>query len=174
MWNSISNLADVFQIISMVIFLYGACVFYMRSRRYKKVVEEAKTVSAKPMALIICVSGTDITAQVLRFLAKKNMPMDHESYIWTDGILAENITYRLADILKLKDKMTHAGVTEVHLFMMAPLAFAVAVGAVLDNWVRVNVYHLNREKNEYECWTYLHKGFVPGLGYSKTQELLNE
>lgn len=175
MWQSIANLANIFQVISMFIFLWGAAVFYTRSRRYKKIIQETKIIgSQKPMALIICVSGTDITAQVLRFLASKNMEMPHVSYIQTDGILQENITHRLADILKVKEKMTAAGVTEVHLFIMAPLAFSIAVGAILDNWVRVNVYHLNREKNEYESWTYLHKGFVPGLGYSKMKELTNE
>jgi len=56
---------------------------------------------------------------------------------------------------------------------MAPVAFAVAVGAILDNWVQVKVYHLNREKNTYEYWTYLHKGFIPGLGHSTLTELAN-
>ena len=70
--------------------------------------------------------------------------------------------------------MTEEGVTEVHLFLACPLVFAVAVGAILDNWVPVKVYHLNRETGRYEFWTPLYKGFIPGLETSPVKEVLGD
>jgi hypothetical protein len=131
----------------------------------------ATTVTAKPMALVISLQPTDITGQVIPFLEQqglRNIPIRtiHEK----EGVTSESIPHLLAEVLKIKSEMTAEGATEVHLFMMVPVAFAVAVGAILDNWVRVKVYHLNREKQQYEYWTYLHKGFIPGLDYSALKE----
>jgi hypothetical protein len=123
------------------------------------------------MALVITLQPTDITGQAKPFLEQqglRNIPI--RTYHKPEGVTRNNISQLLADILKIKSEMTEEGVTEVHLFLMVPVAFAVAVGAILDNWVRVKVYHLNREIQQYEYWTYLHKGFIPGLEYSAVKE----
>jgi hypothetical protein len=175
MWEPIGNIANIIQIVSAIPFIWGAWLFFSRARRYKRKTEEVgKTLSAKPMALVLALSGVDVTRQVQDWLVKNIGAMDVHSYFRPEGVTQENIAHHLSEVLKLKSTMTSEGVTEVHLFLMTPVAFAVAVGAILDNWVQVKVYHLNREKNQYEYWTYLHKGFIPGLDYSLVKEIGGE
>jgi len=174
MWESLGKIAVIVQFLSVIPFLWTAWIFFNRSRRYKRIIKQSETTqSDNPMALIISMSGTDATNQVLEYLRKNNMEMPHRSFCKPHGITESNIPHLLSDLLKMKSEMTADGVSEVHLFVMAPVAFAVAVGAVLDNWVQVKVYHLNREINSYEYWTYLHKGFIPGLDYSALKEIAN-
>lgn len=175
MWEHLGNAASIIQIITAIPFVWGAYLFISMERRYKKRVEEvAKQETDKPAAMVISVSGTDITNQVSQFILNKFGEIKIYPLKKPAGITTENIPHILSEVLNLKKKMTADGVTEVHLFLMAPVAFGVAIGAILDNWVRVDVYHLNREKNNYEYWTYLHKGFIPGLEYSKVKEMVGE
>lgn len=172
MWTTIGNIASIIQILSAVPLLWAAYLFFTRAYRYKRKINEiGSTITTKPMALVIALQPIDITGQVKPFLDQqglKNIPI--RTYHKPEGATSENIAQMLSEILKIKSEMTQDGVTEVHLFLMVPVAFAVAVGAILDNWVRVKVYHLNREKQQYEYWTYLHKGFIPGLEYSALKE----
>lgn len=176
LWDNIGNLANIIQIISAIPFFAGAWLFFSRARRFKKKTEEVgKNITEKPMAFSIGLSGQDITGQVKQYLtskpALKNIPI--KTFYKESGVTKENVSHLLRDILKLKAEMTNEGVTEVHLFLMVPVAFAVAIGAILDNWVQVKVYHLSRETG-YEYWTYLHKGFIPGLEYSPLKEIASE
>jgi len=98
----------------------------------------------------------------------------HYSYYKKDGVTKENIGKLLNDILEVKRKMTEDQVTEVHLFLACPVAFSAAVGAILDNWVPVKVYTLDRNTGTYEFWTVLHKGFIPGLRYKEVEEVVTE
>lgn len=133
-----------------------------------------KVITGKPMALAIGLAGIDITGQVRHFLESNSMNMEIRSYAKPGGVTQKNIHNLLNDILKLKSMMTDEGVTEVHLFLACPLVFATAVGAILDNWVPVKVYHLNRETGTYEFWTPIYKGFIPGLEVSSLKEILEE
>ena len=176
MWETFGNLANAIQIVSAIPFFWGAYLLFSRARRYKKATKKvSQTISSKPMALVISLSGTDVTAQVRDFLDKNILKgIEIRSFYKKEGVTSGNIPHFLSEILKLKSEMTADGVTEVHLFLMVPVAFAAAIGAILDNWVYVKVYHLNHEKNTYEYWTYLHKGFVPGLDYSIIKEMSTE
>ncbi|MFH0988538.1 MAG: SAVED domain-containing protein [bacterium] len=174
-WQNIGNIANIIQIISAIPFFVGAWLLFTRARRYKKKLQETeRTLTAKPMALVLSLSGMDITEQAKQWLENNIGKMEIVSYHKPNGVTKENISLLMTDILMLKSKMTNEGVTEVHLFLMAPIAFGAAVGAILDNWVQVKVYHLNREKNEYEYWTYLHKGFIPGLDDSLLKDIVRE
>ncbi len=173
MWEWIGNIANIIQILSAVPFLLTAWWFFVRARRYRKRVEEMeKTLTERPMALAISLAGTDITGQVRQFFESNGMKMEIRSYTRTGGVTQKTIHSMLSDILKIKSKMTEEGVTEVHLFLACPLVFATAVGAILDNWVPVKVYHLNREAGTYEFWTPLYKGFIPGLETSALKEII--
>lgn len=179
MWETLGKLADVLQIFSVAPLLFTAWLFLVRSRRYRRRVEEMeKTVTERPMALAIGLAGTDISGQVTQFLNSRAMktktPIEVRSYTKSGGVTRENIHGMLRDILNIKSEMTAAGVTEVHLFLACPLVFATAVGAILDNWVPVKVYHLNRDTGEYEFWTPLYKGFIPGLETSALKEVLGQ
>jgi len=48
------------------------------------------------------------------------------------------------------------------------------MGAILDNWVPVKVYTLDRNTGTYEFWTILHKRFIPGLRYEDIEEVVAE
>ena len=136
--------------------------------------EMEKMVTARPMALAIGVAGTDISGQVEQYLESVGMKMEVRKYTKAGGVTQKNIHNMLNEILQIKSRMTQEGVTEVHLFLACPLVLAVAVGAILDNWVPVKVYHLNRERGRYEFWTPLYKGFIPGLETSPLKEILGE
>ena len=175
MWQVIGNAASVIQILSAIPFLFGAWGFLVRARRYRRRVEEIeKRITERPLALAIGLAGTDISGQVKSFLDSNGMKMDVRSYTRSGGVTRANIHGMLADILKIKSQMTEAAVTEVHLFLACPLVFAVALGAILDNWVPVKVYHLNRDAGRYEFWTPLYKGFIPGLKASPLQGALQQ
>jgi hypothetical protein len=174
-WETLGKLADVLQIFSVAPLLFTAWLFMVRARRYRRRVEEMeKTVTERPMALAIGLAGTDIAGQVKQFLESSGMEMELRSYTKSGGVTKENIHGMLRDILGIKSRMTEAGVTEVHLFLACPLVFATAVGAILDNWVPVKVYHLNRETSRYEFWTPLYKGFIPGLETSALKEVIGQ
>src|SRR3972149_6865468 len=175
MWGWIGNMANIIQILSAIPLLFTAWLFLSRARRYKRRMKELEQSSTeKPKALAISLVGTNITGQVRQFLDERSLKMSIESYYKNTGVTQDNIQSLLHDILKLKRKLTEEGVTEVHLFLACPLVFSTAVGAILDNWVPVKVYHLNRDTGKYEMWTSLHKGFVPGLEVSILKEIIEE
>jgi hypothetical protein len=175
MWNFIDRLSSFVTILLAIPVFYGAYLVITRARRYRKLVERMeKNPTPMPMALAISLAGIDITGQVRQFLAANNLKMEVQSFTETKGVTRENIHKLLHGVLKVKARMTEAGATEVHLFLACPLVFAAAVGALLDNWVPVKVYHLNRERGQYEFWTPLYKGFVPGLETSVLADLTEE
>lgn len=172
-WSVIGNVANVIQILSAIPFLLGAWWFIVRARRYRRRVEQIeKRITERPMALAVGLAGTDISGQVKSFLDASGLTMEMRSYTKQGGVTRENIHGMLGDILKIKAQMTEAAVTELHLFLACPLVFATALGAILDNWVLVKVYHLNRDSGRYELWTPLYKGFIPGLETSTLREAL--
>ena len=175
MWEWLGNTANVIQILSAIPFFWGAVWFFMRARRYRKCVDEmGKKLTERPMALTISLAGMDITGQVRQYLDRNRLQVEIRSFTKPSGVTQKNIHNLLRDILTIKSEMTQAGVTEVHLFLSCPLVFAAAVGAILDNWVPVKVYHLNKDTGTYEFWTPLYKGFIPGLETSTFKELLAE
>lgn len=174
-WQWLGNVANLIQILSAIPLLLTAWWFFVRARRYRRrIAEMEKTLTVRPMALAIGVAGTDISGQVKQFLEGVGMNMEVRLYTKSGGVTQKNIHAMLSDILRIKARMTEDGVTEVHLFIASPLVLAVAVGAILDNWVPVKVYHLNRETGTYEFWTPLYKGFIPGLETSPLKEVLGE
>jgi len=176
-WDWFGNVASIVQILSVIPFLVGAYWFFTRARRYRRrIAEIEKGVTEKPMALSIGVAGggMDISGQVKQFLETSNLRMPVRSYTKSGGATQDNIHNILRDILHIKAEMTADGVTEVHLFLACPLVLAAAIGAILDNWVPVKVYHLNKESGRYEFWTPLYKGFIPGLETSLLTEIVGE
>lgn len=172
-WQWLGNIASVIQILSAIPLLLTAWWFFVRARRYRRrIAEMEKTLTERPMALAIGVAGSDISGQVKQFLESTGLKMEVRSYTKPGGITQKTIHNMLHEILQIKSRMTEEGVTEVHLFLACPVVFAVAVGAILDNWVPVKVYHLNRDTGRYEFWTPLYKGFIPGLESSPVKEVL--
>ena len=174
-WQWLGNIASIIQILSAIPLLLTAWWFFVRAGRYRRrMAEMEKTLTERPMALAIGIAGSDISGQVKQFLESAGLKMEVRSYAKSGGVTQGNLHGMLHDILRMKSRMTEEGVTEVHLFLACPLVFAVAVGAILDNWVPVKVYHLNRETGRYEFWTPLYKGFIPGLETSPVKEVLGD
>lgn len=172
MWDHLGHAATIIQFLTAIPIGWALYLYISREIRYRKILKDIKERrTEKPAALAISLSGTDITNQVTQYV--KNNIGDYKVYQFVKiaGVTQENINDLMDELLQIKREMTADGITEVHLFVMAPVAFGTAIGAVFDNWIRVMVYHLNREKNEYEFWTYLNKGFIPGFEYSKVKDM---
>lgn len=176
-WLWFGNVANIVQILSVIPFLLTAYWFFTRARRYRQRMAEVEhKITEKPMALAISVlrQGEDISEQVKQFLKGCNLDMPVHAYTKRAGATKDTIHTILADVSRLKIKMTAEGVTEVHLFLACPLVLATAIGAILDNWVLVKIYHLNHDTGRYEFWTSLYKGSIPGLETSLLKEIVEE
>ncbi len=175
-WDLLGRASNLIQIVSVFPWLLTAYLFWSRARKYKELMrqQEGKT-SAKPKALAIGLVGTgDISGQVSQFLATNNLSMDIEPFYIDSGrgITKDNIQKLLRRLLHVKEKFTKEGITELHLFIAAPVAFGAAVGAIFVNWAAsVKVYQYN--KGSYEFWTILHKGFVAGIEDSLVKDLVD-
>ncbi len=176
MWEFIGKVSNIVQLISVFPWLFTAYFFWRRAKRYKTLLQqEEQNVSNMPCAIAIGLVGTgNITGQVAQFLKNKNLKMEIESlYLGSgQGITKDNIQDLLHKLLKIKTELTDKGVTEIHLFIASPVAFGVAVGAILDNWVPVKVYHKSHT-GDYEIWTKLHKGYIPGLDHSILKNVMD-
>jgi hypothetical protein len=170
-WSYLSNTANIIQILSAIPLFAGAWLLFNRSRRYKQKMKETEMgITAKPIALAISVMPVDISTQVKDYLTEKQLKMEVRTYWQKEGITPDNIVHRVEDIAKIKAELSVEGVTEVHLFLMTPVAFASFIGAIFDNWVKVKVYHHDTTTGKYEFWGFLHKAFIPQIEYSPVKE----
>lgn len=101
----------------------------------------------RPRALAVSFGGANIAEPVRAFLAgafpNREIPVT-ECHV--PGEVTPNNVHRHLELLRqLKAEMQGEGVTELHLFVFGPVALAVALGAVFDNWVGVKVYQHSRD-----------------------------
>jgi hypothetical protein len=176
MWDLIGDVSNIIQIVSIFPWLFTAYLFWNRAKKYRELMKKQEgTTSQKPKALAIGLVGTgDISNQVAQFLKDQSLQMEIEPFYIKPGtgITKDNIQKLLREILEIKTKLTSEGVTEVHLFLAAPVAFGAAIGALLDNWVPVKVYQ-SVKTGGYEFWTILHKGYIPGVDSSLLKEVMD-
>ena len=156
--NVVSWVANLIQIGSFIFVI----ILFLRARaelaRYLR--SRKTTVSERPWALAIGL-GSDITGSVKEFLKDQGLDIQVESYAREGFISPDDFYPILKDLLRLKDKLTKVGVTEVHLFYKGPVTMAMAIGAVTDNWVPVKVYEYT--KGTYQLDLVLEKETVKGL-----------
>ncbi|MBI5674981.1 MAG: SAVED domain-containing protein [Nitrospirae bacterium] len=176
MWEFVGRISNIVQLVSVFPWLFTAYFFWRRAKRYKTLLQqEEQAVSNVPFAIAIGLIGTgDISGQVSQFLKNKNLQMGIEPLFLPSGqgITKDNMQDLLHKLLKIKSKLTDKGATEVHLFIASPVAFGVAIGAILDNWIPVKVYHKSHT-GDYEFWTKLHKGYIPGLDHSLLKDVMD-
>lgn len=174
-WDLLGKVSNILQLLSVFPFLLTAYLFWRRSGKYKKLMKEQEgTKSENPKAMAIGLIGTgDISGQVANFIKDSKFKMDIVPYFTEvgKGVTKENLHEILRDLLKIKSRLTDQGVTELHLFIAAPVAITAAIGALLDNWVPVKVYQ-PKKTGGYEFWTILHKGYVPGLEDSSIKSMI--
>jgi len=142
--------------------IFTVLVFWRaRQKLSQALADMAREYTSAPVALAIGI-GQDISGAVRAYMQTPDFPsMPVRPYVQTGMVPHEKFYTIFQDLLKIKQELTDAGVTEVHLFYMGPVSLAIGVGAVFDNWVPVKVYkYVN---GTYEQDFVLHKESVLGL-----------
>lgn len=159
-WNLVGAVASIAQIATLT----AAIVVIVRAKRrwnevVKRVTEHAT--GAKPAVIAIGIGGNiqgAVEANLQELLPESKAPL---AVIERDHFLKPSEMYDvLRDLVTLKQKLMDQGVTVVHLFYRGPVTLAMGIGAVLDNWVPVNVYELDKESGKYRLNLTLDKGAV--------------
>jgi hypothetical protein len=112
--------------------------------------------SEKPIALCLALAENTISIKpdVERFLKSKSMKMPVIE-LQKQGLLSIDIGKYISELRQIRQKEL-AGSTEIHLFYYGPVIGATLVGAALDNWIPVKLYHHHRD-GRYEYWGLLEK-----------------
>ena len=150
-----ANLIEVGSFIFVIILFLRARAELKRYLRGRKT-----TVSERPWALAIGLGG-DIAGSVKEYLKDQNLDIQVESYSREGYISPDDFYGILRELLKIKDRLTQVGITELHLFYKGPVTMAMAIGAITDNWVPVKVYEYT--KGTYQLDFVLEKETVKGL-----------
>lgn len=149
-------------VIGVVSFLVVLGLFLQARARYRRYVKSREeTLSERPWALAIGING-GIVGQVGQYLEVNKLGhIQIEEYSRAGFLPADEYYNVLADLSRIKDRLTTAGVTEVHLFYKGPVSLAMGIGSIFDNWVPVKVY--DYPDGRYHLNFVLDKGTVIGL-----------
>ncbi len=158
-WENIvswaANLIEIGSFVFVIILFLRAraeLARYLHSRK--------DTLSERPWALTVGL-GSDITGTVAEYLKDQGLDIQVESYTREGYISPDDQQRILKDLLKIKDRLTQVGVTEIHLFYKGPVTMAMAIGAITDNWVPIKVYEYTQ--GGYRLNLVLEKETVKGL-----------
>ena len=154
----IGRVANVIQIVTFVFAIVVLLRTHWRLRKYLERVEVES--SDRPVALCVGI-GQDIAGQVRQSHETQGLDLEIRDYARTGYVPTDKFYLILRDLLKIKQELTEIGVTEVHLYYMGPVALAVAIGSILDNWVPVKIYEY--KDGDYQFSFVMEKGTVLGL-----------
>ncbi len=156
-WSLLNRLADLLGIITALPMLAAAVLFLQRARSYRQRLRAMEgDTTAKPVALAISLTGVDISGQVWAFLRERGVTWPLRTLVRRGEVSRENLPLIVQKVLRLKNRLSLEGVTEVHLFYAGPVAVGILLGGLLHNWVPVKVYHLNSLTGRYEFWGVIH------------------
>lgn len=158
--DRVSIILSFFVVFSIAAFFFNL----LRYRRKRSELADITGKTARPQALAIALGGGSIKSAVESYLKESypNVTIPVEEH--KDGeITGANIHRHEDAIRRIKEKYQSDNVTELHIFMKGPVALALAVGAIFDNWVTVKLYHSKREGG-YEPWTTLHQAKASSIG----------
>ena len=135
-----------------VVFSIAAFVLHwFRFRRMRRQIAKAAARKNNPRALAICFREGPVKTVFQRALKKlypdQDIPIDE--YTQPD-IKPKDVHKHLEAFRRLKEQYMVQGVSELHIAFKGPVAMAVAIGAIFDNWVTVIVYH--HHESQYEPW----------------------
>lgn len=169
--DRVSILLSYFVVVSIAILIWGLLRHLRRRRRLASI----SGGTLRPHAFALAVGGGTIRQAVADYLAVAYAnPIPIDELVFGD-VTAKNVHGLLEDVRRLKDRFQSEGVTELHLFLKAPVALGAAVGAIFDNWVPVKLYH--QQRGVYEAWTTLHQAKRPALDEDlgeRVQEMIDE
>lgn len=152
-WMVIDRVSIMLSYVVVITILTIAWQFFRFVRLRRRLARLAGT-SRRPCALALAFGGGSIKMAVQEFLATAyRSPIPVEEYA-ADEVTPANVHRHLERIRHIKERLQTEGVTELHLFLKAPVVLGVAVGAIFDNWVGVKLYHKDREGG-YVAWTTL-------------------
>lgn len=174
-WDWYGRVADSLGILTVVFSGYAAWKLWRQNKRlrelaqnvpkienFKQLVEVNEGVkSSAPMALAISLipSNESIRKTVENFLLAKGYNMEIEE-LNMNGINSRDDLEEFLNRLREKKRFFDAqGITELHLFIAAPVQAGVLVGGVFDNWIPVKLYHRPQPPPPefYEYWMPLQK-----------------
>lgn len=136
----LSLIANIMQVISFIPFAVGGVYFFIKGRQLERRLRElATTPTSRPVALAIGLGASDEGAvrQQLKDdgLQMEVIPVTHEGFI-----KAADYPRILRELKEIKSRLSNTGVTEINLYYQGPVTFAMALGAMFDNWVPVKVH----------------------------------
>jgi hypothetical protein len=151
-------LANLIQIGTAAFTLF---VIWQARRHLKRYAERMqRREGAVPMALAIGIGGS-IEGAVRGYLDGKGLAQVQIRELTYPGRLPSSKFHQLlSGVQKIKQDLTDLGVTEVHLFYKGPVTLAMGIGSILDNWVPIKVYELDKETGSYIYNFTLGKGAV--------------
>ena len=173
-WNSFLIIAGFASIATAIPIVTAVFLYLTRKRRLKRKIKKAyEQQSRKPRGLVINVwpTGDPVPAIKTFLLQKENLDIEVEAVNYFGLISKNEVIKVLRDVWKMRAKLDNESITELYLFLKCPVAIAAAVGAILDNWVKVKVYHY--DQGDYEFWTILHKGTVMGVKFGGIEDVLD-
>ena len=140
---------------------FAIFVIWQARRRLKHYAERMRREDgAVAVALAIGIGGS-VKGAVRAYLDANGLAHVEIRELVHEGRLPAGSFYRLLSQLQaIKQDLTDLGVTEAHLFYKGPVTLAMGVGSILDNWVPVKVYELNKETGTYAFDFTLGKGAV--------------
>lgn len=168
--ETLGVVANLIEIVSFIIVIF---LFFQAQRALRRYLAAREgDMTERPWVVAVGIGG-DISGQVkpcLPELRLETAPL--EIYVQEKRLKETDFYAVLRDMLKIKNRLSQAGVTEVHLFYRGPVTLAMGIGSMFDNWVPVKVYEYTAGK--YHLDFVLEKGSVLGLLGSDPVEALRE
>lgn len=129
--------ANIIQIATAV---FAIVVLVSTRRRLTQWIDRQNRNSGNaPAALAIGLAG-GIRGQVEGYLKAQGLDMPVQDIDHPEFVPMNRYPLLIRELLKKKDELTRANITELHLFYKGPVSFAAGLGAVFDNWVPVHIY----------------------------------
>jgi hypothetical protein len=122
-----------------------------RFRRERKKIKErldalAHESKGQPVAIAVGLGKKigDIRMPVKQYLENEGIQVAEIFSIAHTQQITEHKAYEVVrELLEIKQQANQLGPTQIHFFYGGPIPLAVALGAVLDNWVPTILYHFD-------------------------------
>ena len=132
--------ANIMQVISFIPFAIGAYYFFTKTRQLNRRLKTlASLPTSRPAALAVGLGAANAGA-VRQQLKDEALDMEVLSVSREGFIKASDYPRILRELREIKGRLSDTGVTEVNIYYQGPVTFAMAIGAMFDNWVPVKIY----------------------------------
>lgn len=177
LWDFLNKSASLLTILTVLFSGFAALKLYQQSKRAREIAQKAPPVknfkerikyhegiqTSHPAALALSLISTSVSikADVQRFLDSMGWKMKIEELTMQGINGPDDLETFVNELRKKRFELEAEQVTEIHLFIAGPLVAATIVGAVLDNWIPVKLYHKPSPPppSVYEYWMPLLKNW---------------